>query len=581
MSSVPRQYERQAQTFPTLSTEQIARIERHGRRRQTRRGELLYDQGTEAPSFFVVISGKVDVVRPHKDKEDPIIVLGPGQFTGEVNLVTGRRSLARARVIEEGEVLELDGDALRALVQTDSELSELFMRAFILRRVNLIQLGLGDAVLIGSHHSASTLRLREFLVRNGHPHNYVDVESDSDAEKILHHFGVGVEDVPVVICRGEVVLRNPTVEQVADCLGFNAAIDVESVHDLLVVGAGPAGLAAAVYGASEGLDVLVLETHAPGGQAGSSSKIENYLGFPTGISGQALAGRAFTQAQKFGARVAIARSAAKLRCTERPFAVQLSTGEVVHARSVVIASGVQYRKLPLARLAEFENAGVYYYVPADVLGVLKEPQVWSDEEVVVVGGGNSAGQAAVFLAGPPDPDSPDNLDNPVKNPVKPVNAKHVHMLVRSTGLAASMSRYLISRIESHPRITLRTETEIEALEGDGHLERVRWRCSRTGTVETHPIRHVFSMTGAVPNTVWVGSCVALDDIGFVKAGGEISSDELTAAHWPLRRPPYLLETSVPGVFAVGDVRAGSVKRCATAVGEGAMCVQMVHKSLAE
>jgi thioredoxin reductase (NADPH) len=566
MSSVPRQYERQAQTFPTLSAEQIARIARHGTKRRTRRGELLYDQGTEAPSFFVVISGALDVVRPHKDKEDPITVLGPGQFTGEVNMVTGRRSLARARVIEEGEVLELDGDALRALVQTDSELSELFMRAFILRRVNLIEQHWGDVVLIGSHNSPSTLRLREFLDRNGHPHAYVDVESDADAEKILHTFGVGVEEVPVLICRGETVLRNPTFEKVADCLGFNVAIDVEAVRDMLVVGAGPAGLAAAVYGASEGLDVLVLETHAPGGQAGSSSKIENYLGFPTGISGKALAGRAFTQAEKFGADVAIARSAAKLRCTERPFSLQLSTGDVVRARSVVIASGAQYRKLPLERLADFEGAGVYYAAGS------MEAQVCKGEEVIVVGGGNSAGQAATYLAGT-EKDPKTGRDVP--------RAKHVHMLVRSTGLAQSMSRYLIRRIEESPRITLHTQTEIEALEGDSHLERVRWRCSATGTVETRPIRHVFSMTGAVPNTVWVGSCVALDDIGFVKAGSDITSDELAAARWPLQRPPYLLETSVPGVFVVGDARAGSVKRCAAAVGEGAMCVQLVHKILAE
>ncbi|HKA29042.1 MAG TPA: FAD-dependent oxidoreductase [Candidatus Binatia bacterium] len=568
MSAVPRQYERQAQTFPTLSNEQIGRIARHGRMRQTRRGELLYDQGTEAPSFFVVISGALDIVRPNKNQEDPITVLGPGQFTGEVNLVTGRRSLARARVIEAGEVLEIDGDALRALVQTDSELSELFMRAFILRRMNLIEQDWGDVVLIGSNYSASTLRLREFLKRNGHPHSYIDLEVDPAAEGFLQQYGVGVEDVPVVICRGDVVLRNPTFEQVADCLGFNIAIDVEAVRDVLVVGAGPAGLAAAVYAASEGLDVLVVETHAPGGQAGASSKIENYLGFPTGISGQALAGRAFTQAEKFGASVAIARSAARLRCTERPFSVELSTStrDVVRARSVIIASGAQYRKLPLERLADFEGAGVYY-----AAGPM-EAQVCGGEEVIVVGGGNSAGQAATFLAG--------TEKNPKTGEEVP-RTKHVHMLVRSTGLAQSMSRYLIRRIEESPHITLHTQTEIEALEGDGHLERVRWRCSASSTVETRPIRHVFSMTGAVPNTVWVGSCVALDDIGFVKTGSDITPDELTAAHWPLQRPPYLLETSVPGVFVVGDARAGSVKRVASAVGEGAMCVQLVHKALAE
>jgi thioredoxin reductase (NADPH) len=554
MSGAPFKVERPLQTFPTLTPQQIARIERLGTRRKVKRGELLFDQGSEGVSFYVILSGALEVVRPVKNREDPIVVHGPGQFTGEITLLTGRRSLARGRMIEDGEVIELSGEVLRTLVQTDSELSELLMRAFILRRITLIAQGWGDVLLIGSHHSPGTLRLKEFLIRNGHPYTYLDVESDADAEDILNRFGVRVDEVPVLICRGELVLRNPTFEQVADCLGFNVAIDVGVVRDLLVVGAGPAGLAAAVYGASEGLDVLVLETHAPGGQAGSSSKIENYLGFPTGISGQALAGRAFTQAEKFGADVAIARSAARLHCDRRPFAVELSSGEVVRARSVIIASGVQYRKLPLERLADFEGAGVYYAAtPVEAL-------VCENEEVIVVGGGNSAGQAAVFLA---------------------TRAKHVHMLVRSSGLAQSMSRYLIRRIEEHPHITLRTQTEIEALEGNGHLERVRWRCSGTGTVETHPIRHVFSMTGAVPNSVWVGSCVAVDDLGFVRAGSDIGPEELAARHWPLKRSPYLFETSVPGVFVVGDARAGSVKRCAAAVGEGSVCVQLVHKALAE
>src|SRR5262249_6384516 len=390
-----------------------------------------------------------------------VAVLGPGQFTGEINLVTGRRSLARARVIEAGEVLELDGDALRALVQTDSELSELFMRAFILRRMNLIQLGLGDVVLIGSHHSPSTLRLREFLMRNGHPHNYVDVEGDADAEKILHHFGVGVEDVPVVICRGEVVLRNPTFEQVADCLGLNAAIDVEAVRDLLVVGAGPAGLAAAVYGASEGLDVLVLETHAPGGQAGASSKIENYLGFPTGISGQALAGRAYTQAEKFGASMMVAVNAVGLTCERTPYLVDLGGDVRVSARTVILATGARYRKPPLSGVARFEGSGIYY------AATFMESQLCADEEVVVVGGGNSAGQAAVFLS---------------------KTARHVYVLVRASGLAESMSRYLIRRIEQSPTISLVTNTELESLQGEEHLERVVWRNRLNGARETRTLR---------------------------------------------------------------------------------------------
>jgi thioredoxin reductase (NADPH) len=561
MSTPQFQVDRPEATFPTLSADQIERIARYGTRRRVQRGELLFDQGTEHLSFYVIVSGSLEIVRPHKGKEDLIVVHHPGQFTGEVTLLNGRRSLARGRVVEDGEVLELSTEALRTLVQTDFELSELLMRAFILRRVSLIKEGLGDAVVIGSHYSPSTLRLREFLIRNGHPYKYIDVEHDADAEEFLHKLGIGVEEMPVLICRGELVLRNPTFEEVADCLGFNISIDVGVVRDLLVVGAGPAGLAAAVYGASEGLNVLVLETHAPGGQAGSSSKIENYLGFPTGISGQALAGRAFTQAEKFGASVAIARSAAKLKCNKRPFAVELSTGDVVRARAVVIASGAQYRKLPLERLADFEGAGVYYAAST------MEAQVCVAEEVIVVGGGNSAGQAAVFLAANDEHDRE--------------RAHHVHMLVRSTGLADSMSRYLIRRIEDNPRITLRTCTEIEALEGERHLERVRWRNSTTGEVETRPIRHVFSMTGAVPNTVWVGGCLALDDKGFVKAGPDISADELAAADWPLERAPYLLETSVPGVFVVGDARAGSIKRVASAVGEGSICVQLVHKTLAE
>ncbi len=564
-TSGPFPVERPEATFPFLSKEQIARLGRYGTRRQVHRGELLFDQGTDKPAFFVIISGAVEIVRPNKGSEDLIVVHEAGQFTGETNMLTGRRSLARARVREDGEVLELTGDALRTVVQTDAELSELLMRAFILRHVALMQQGLGDVVLLGSRFSPSTLRLKEFLRRNGHPYAYVDVDRDADAQNILDHFGVAVPDIPIVICRGELVLRNPTPEEVAECLGFNAAIDVGTVRDLLVVGGGPAGLAAAVYGASEGLDVLVLETHAPGGQAGSSSKIENYLGFPTGISGQALAGRAFTQAAKFGASVAIARTAAKLRCTKRPFAVQLSTGDVVHARTVVVASGAQYRKLPLERLADFEGAGIYYAAST------MEAALCRDEEVVVVGGGNSAGQAATFLAGA------EKTENGGEYP----RTKHVHMLVRSTGLADSMSRYLINRIKESPRITLRTCTEIEALEGDGHLERVRWRNSATGEVETRPIRHVFSMTGAVPNTVWVGGCLAVDDKGFVKAGSDLSAEELATAGWPLGRSPYLLETSTPGVFVVGDARAGSVKRVASAVGEGSICIQLVHKALAE
>jgi thioredoxin reductase (NADPH) len=407
-------------------------------------------------------------------------------------------------------------------------------------------------VLIGSVHSRGTLRIREFLTRNGHPYTYIDLERDSDVQEMLDRFHVTVRDVPVLICRGDVVLRNPTNQQVAECLGFNETIDATHVRDLVVVGAGPAGLAAAVYGASEGLDVLVLESNAPGGQAGASSKIENYLGFPTGISGQELAGRAYLQAQKFGAQVMIAKEAVELTCDRQPYRVKVD-GAAIPARAIVIATGAEYRKLPVANIAAFEGAGVYYGA------TFVEAQLCGGAEVVVVGGGNSAGQAAVFLA---------------------ETARHVHVLVRSAGLADTMSRYLIRRIEDNPAISLRTHTEIIDLEGDGHLERVRWRNWQTDEVTDTAINHVFVMTGATPNTKWLDGCVAIDGKGFIKTGPDLSSDELATAHWPLARAPHLLETSLPGVFAVGDVRGGNVKRVASAVGEGSIAVSFVHRVLA-
>jgi thioredoxin reductase (NADPH) len=326
----------------------------------------------------------------------------------------------------------------------------------------------------------------------------------------------------VLICRGEVILRNPSNRAIADCLGFNAAIDETTVRDLIIIGAGPAGLAAAVYGASEGLDVLVVETNAPGGQAGSSSKIENYLGFPTGVSGEELAGRAYAQAQKFGAQIIIAKGARELTCSRRPYSVQIDDDTRVLGRTVIIATGAAYRKLDLENLSRFEGAGIFYGATH------MEAQLCKGDEVVVVGGGNSAGQAAVFLA---------------------QTTKHVHMLVRGTGLAATMSRYLIRRIEDNPGITLRTETEIVALEGTRQLEGVQWRNRKTGDVETKPLKHVFAMTGATPTTKWLDGCVALDATGFIKTGPDLLPEDRAAAKWPLARPPHLLETSLPGVFA--------------------------------
>ena len=514
---------------------------------------MLIEQGDKSVPFFVVISGEVEIVRPFGAYETLVTVHGYGEFTGDVHMLSGRRFLVRARVTKAGKVIELDHQQLLSLLQTDAELGEILMRAFILRRIELIAAGVGDIILIGSTHSASTLRIKEFLMRNGHPYSYIDLERDPDVQNMLDSFQISASEIPVLICRGQVVLRNPGNQQIADCLGFNESIDQTQVRDLVVIGAGPSGLAAAVYGASEGLDVLVLETSSPGGQAGSSSRIENYLGFPTGISGQELAGRAYVQAQKFGARILISK-ATRLICDSKRYVLELENGAQISTRTVVIATGAQYRKLPLENLSRFEGAGVYYGA------TFMEAQLCGGEEVIVVGGGNSAGQAAVFLA---------------------QTTKHVHMLVRSSGLAATMSRYLIRRIENSPTITLRTQTEIVAVEGSDHLNSVYWRSGKTGQTEKHEISHIFVMTGADPNTGWLDGCIALDDKGFIKAGPDLFPEDLSAAGWPLTRQPYLLETSLPDVFAVGDVRGGSIKRVASAVGEGSIAISFVHKVLQE
>jgi thioredoxin reductase (NADPH) len=539
--------------FPTLTPKQVARIAAHGRRRQTTRGEVLVEVGDRAVPFFCVVTGEIEVLRPGDTAETLFVRHRSGQFFGERSMITGRRSLARLRVSEPGEVIELNHEQLVGLIQTDAELSEILMRAFILRRVELIARELGD-VLIGSTHCAATLRVKEFLTRNGYPFHFVDLDRDRDAQELLDRFHIRPGDVPVVICRGNAVLRNPTNAEIADCLGFNEEIDQSQVRDLVIVGAGPAGLAAAVYGASEGLNVLVLESNVPGGQAGSSSRIENYLGFPTGISGQDLAGRAYAQAVKFGAQVIVAKGATRLACEGQRYVVDILDGPQVGARAVIIASGAEYRKPALENLSMFEGAGVHYCATP------MEAQLCGGEDVAVVGGGNTAGQAAVFLSS---------------------TARRVHLLVRGPGLADTMSRYLVRRIEENPAIVLRTQTQIVALEGDTTLERIRWRDDQTGKVETHDIGHAFMMTGAAPNTAWLNGCIALDDKGFVKTGPDLTSEELAKAKWPLARPPYLLETSRPGIFAVGDVRGGNVKRVASAVGEGSIAVAFVRQVLGQ
>jgi thioredoxin reductase (NADPH) len=489
--------------FPKLTQAQIGRIAVYGGTRSVQPGDILIEQGDTAMPFFVVIAGEVEIVRPFGSHETLITVHGNGQFTGDVNMLSGRRSLVRARATVPSEVIELDHKDLLRLVQNDAELSEILMRAFILRRVDSFQ--------------------------------------------------IVASDVPVLICRGQDVLRNPGNQEIADCLGFNESIDQTQVRDLVVVGAGPSGLAAAVYGASEGLDAVVLETSSPGGQAGSSSKIENYLGFPTGISGQDLAGRAYIQAQKFGAKMLIAR-ATRIVCDHTPYIVEAENGSRIPARTVLIATGAQYRKLPLKNLSQFEGAGVYYGA------TFVERQLCGGEEVIVVGGGNSAGQAAVFLA---------------------QTTKRVYVLVRSASLATSMSRYLIRRIEESPNVIVRSHTEIIALEGNHHLDSVSWRNSQTGQTEKHNIKHIFIMTGADPNTGWLNGCLVLDPKGFINTGPDLSPENLSAAGWSLKRQPYLLETSLPGVFAAGDVRFGSIKRVASAVGEGSTVISFVHKIIQE
>ncbi|MGA8764947.1 MAG: FAD-dependent oxidoreductase [Candidatus Sulfotelmatobacter sp.] len=541
------------EAFPVLTAEQIRRLRGSSKVRKVKAGEILFEPGDSDVPFFVLLSGSMEIVQPDLHGERPIVRHEAGEFTGEMSMISGRRCLVRGRVTAAGEFLEMSNDELRTLVARDAELSEIFMRAFILRRVALISHGYGNVILLGSRHSAQTLHLREFLTRNGHPHTYLDLDTDTSSQELLDRFHVTMEEIPVVICNNRTVLRSPSIQELARCLGLNAHITAKDVRDLVIVGAGPSGLAAAVYGASEGLDVLVIEAESPGGQAGSSSKIENYLGFPTGISGQELAGRAAAQAQKFGAKMLVAANVIKLNCEKRPYELSVDCGQVIHARSVVIASGAQYNKPNIDNLKKFEGQGVYYgatYIEAQLCG---------KDDAIVVGGGNSAGQAAVYLS---------------------QTAGKVHMLVRSGQLSDTMSRYLIQRIEENPAIELHYCTEIVGLNGDLQLERVTWRDNNTGQTSTHDIRHLFIMAGASPRTDWLEGCVALDNKGFILTGRDLDP-VIQNFHWPLSRVPQMLETSLPGVFAVGDVRAGNVKRVASAVGEGSICIYLVHRVLAE
>jgi thioredoxin reductase (NADPH) len=536
---------------PNLSPEQIDHIRSVAQFRPVQAGEVLYEPSQPDVPLFIVLEGSVSISRTGED-DKILAVREANQFTGEMSVISGKRSLLKARVTGDGSVLELTRDKLLSLMAKDTELGEIFMEAFVARRLLMIQLGEGNVVLFGAKSSARSLALREFLTRNAHPFTYVDIDSESFAGELMEKLAVRHSEIPVVYCNNRYVLRNPSIAELAQCLDLNINTD-KSVRDVLVIGAGPAGLAAAVYAASEGLRTLVIEKSAPGGQAGSSSKIENYLGFPTGLSGQELANRSIAQAQKFGAQIMVAQSVVHIDTSRQPYKVVLESGLKFNARTVVIATGAQYARLPIEDADTFTGRGIYYNATH------MEAQLCDSEEVIVVGGGNSAGQAAVFLA---------------HSSVK------VHLFVRSQKLSDSMSQYLIGRIETNPRIEIHYLSRITGLSGAGHLERVDWRDDTLGENRSGPIRHVFVMAGAAPRTEWLEDSFVLDNKGFIVTGPDLGGSP-GGDQWPLQRPPLLLETSVPGIFAVGDTRAGSVKRVASAVGEGSMAVHLVHRYLAE
>ncbi len=536
-------YAREGQTFPRLSEEMAQRVAAYGTVEDLPAGARLFERGERSVDFFLVQSGEVEVFDEDAHGVPNVVTVhGERQFTGEMDLFNDRRILVSGRTGIPSRVVRIKRASFRRMVVGEPDVGEIIMRAFILRRVGFIRHGLGGVVLIGAARHADTLRLQRFMTRNSYPFRLLDTDTDPDAEGFLECFELQPAHLPVVIASGRQLFRNPTTLELAHALGLTETLDPATIYDVAVVGAGPAGLAAAVYAASEGLSTIVLESTAPGGQAGTSSKIENYLGFPTGISGQALAGRAQAQAQKFGARLAIARSVATLDCTTQPYKMGLEDGEIVTACAVVIATGARYRKLPLDNYDKYEGQGIHYAATA------MEAQLCAGEEVVVVGGGNSAGQAAVFLSR---------------------TVRRVHVVVRGKGLAATMSDYLVQRIESSPAVTVHPFTEVTALEGDAFLRRVRLTDCNTGASQIKPIASLFVMIGAEPNTEWLDGCLALDRKGFIQTGRDTEGKALAS--------PFA--TSKPGVFAVGDVRAGSVKRVASGVGEGSVVVQAVHQFL--
>jgi len=552
--AIPPELEsRRHQMFPELTAAEIARVGRFGSVRTYQPGERLFTAGAPNPGMLVVLKGTVAISqRDGMGHVVPIAHQGRGQFLAEVGQLSGRPAMVDATAEEDVEALLVPPSQLRALIIAEADLGERIVRALILRRVGLIQSGASGPVLISLGESADLLRIQNFLRRNGYPHHVVDAAHDSEAAALMQQHGGAGGDV-LVVCPNASILLNPSESTLARCLGMLDSAERDELFDVAVVGAGPAGLATAVYAASEGLRVIVLDCRAFGGQAGASARIENYLGFPTGISGQALAGRAFVQAQKFGAEIMIPAEALALDCSrsgvDGEIIVKLVDGRRLRSRTVVIASGARYRRPEVAGLSEYEGRGVFYWASA------LEAKMCSQSEVVLVGGGNSAGQAAVFLAG---------------------YAARVLMLVRGPSLAASMSRYLIDRIGATPAIELRPYTELTQLQGDSvaGLAAVSWQDRRTGRAEQRPIRHVFLFVGAEPETDWLTGCrIGLDAHGFVLTGR-------AAAEHADGHEPAPLESNLPGVFAVGDVRSGSVKRVGGAIGEGAAVVAMIHQRLA-
>jgi thioredoxin reductase (NADPH) len=533
-------YSRPAQIFPRLSEEMAARVAGYGTEERLAGGTHVFTRGERSVDFFLVLDGNIEIF-DLDDYGQPNVftVHNERQFTGELDLFNDRVVLVSGRTGLDSRVVRGKRANFRRLVSAEPDIGEIIMRAFILRRVGLISRGQGGVVVIGPGHSGDMLRLQRFLQRNGYPHRLLDTEQDPDADGFLDCFELMPQDLPVVITPDHRVLRNPRTTQLADDLGLTEHLDPTHVYDVVVVGAGPAGLAAAVYAASEGLDTIVVEGTAPGGQAGTSSKIENYLGFPTGISGQALAGRAQIQAQKFGARLAISRNVATLDCDAHPYTLKLEDGQSLRACAVVVATGARYRKLALPNFDRFEGQGIHYAATA------MEARLCTNEEVIVVGGGNSAGQAAVFLSR---------------------TARHVHIMVRAGNLSDTLSDYLVQRIDQSPKITLHVRTEITELDGDTLLRRVTWTDRSSGKGETHAIGNIFVMIGAEPNTDWLNGCLTLDGKGFVITGRDAEGKALDS--------PYV--TTRPGVFAVGDVRSGSIKRVASGVGEGSAVVAAIH-----